>query len=107
MTTPAELDSLILRAIADPGKVLPRGDDFTEPIPNWSARAVTAAVLPAHKLIVVEEVAAKIEAHGRKLLDEAIDRVMSDDQGGQSAAMRASTIVFVAKLLRETDWSTT
>lgn len=30
----------IVQAIADPGHFLKRGDDYTEPIPSWSGRAV-------------------------------------------------------------------
>lgn len=35
---------LIRRAISDPGQFLPRGDNYTEAIPAWSARAVVAAL---------------------------------------------------------------
>jgi hypothetical protein len=41
---------LIRRAISDPGQFAPRGygyahgSDFTEPITNWAARAVVAAL---------------------------------------------------------------
>lgn len=38
---------LIRRAICDPGQFLPRGDDYTEPITSWSARAVVAALAAA------------------------------------------------------------
>jgi hypothetical protein len=37
-------EALIRRAICDPGQFLPRGADYTEPIPSWSARAVVAAL---------------------------------------------------------------
>lgn len=35
-----ELHRKILQAVADPGHFLKRGGDYTEPIPEWSARAV-------------------------------------------------------------------
>lgn len=48
-STPPERDALadddlreIRTRIADPGHFLPRGDDYTEPITSWSARAVAA-----------------------------------------------------------------
>ncbi len=33
----------LLLAISDPGAFVKRGDDYAEPIPAWSARAVVAA----------------------------------------------------------------
>ncbi|URN11304.1 hypothetical protein LUW77_03155 [Streptomyces radiopugnans] len=32
------------RAIGDPGTFTPRGDNFTEPVTSWQARAVMAAI---------------------------------------------------------------
>lgn len=36
--------ALIRRAIADPNQFVPRGDNYTEPITSWSARAVQKAL---------------------------------------------------------------
>lgn len=59
-------------------------------------RSGLAAVLPAHEAMIADA----IEAHGQALMDAAVERVMSDDPGGQTAAMRAATVTYVAKILR-------
>lgn len=41
--------ALIRRAIADPGQFVVRGDNYTEPLISWSARAVQAALVKAMK----------------------------------------------------------
>lgn len=35
----------LLRAIADPARVVRRGDDYTEPLPQWQLRAVNESVV--------------------------------------------------------------
>lgn len=40
-----DLERRIRFAIGDPGAILPRGDNYTEPLHAWQARAVMA-VLP-------------------------------------------------------------
>ena len=35
---------LLLRALYDPGKFLPRHDDYTEPLHRWQARAALEAL---------------------------------------------------------------
>lgn len=40
--TTAPSHAELVRAIADPGSFLPRGDNYSEPITSWSARAVRA-----------------------------------------------------------------
>lgn len=49
--TDDELRRLITAAIADPGAFVPRGDDYTEPIPSWGARAVMSLLEPARRSV--------------------------------------------------------
>lgn len=63
-------------------------------------RHVLANVLPAHEALVRKMVAGEITAYGRERMDRAVDRVMSDDPGGQAAAMRAATVCHVANYVR-------
>lgn len=58
--------------------------------------SLLAAVLPAHRGMVADE----IEAYGKALMDAAVDRVMSDDPAGQSDARRAATVNHVARWVR-------
>lgn len=127
---PADLRSLLVRAIADPGKVVQRGDDYREPIPQWSARAVEEGFLPAYRELVIDqiacqppgtvvmtdaelaerdavirqqvraEVADEVEAYALRLRDAAVDRVLSDDPGKHAAARRYATVMYVAQALR-------
>lgn len=47
MTDPKnDFERRIRFAISDPGAFLPRGDDYTESIPNWGMRAVMTVVQP-------------------------------------------------------------
>ena len=62
-------------------------------------RHVLAAALPRHAALVRAEIAKEIEEYGRDLMDQAVDRVMSDDPGGHTAAMRAATVNHVAKYI--------
>jgi hypothetical protein len=48
---PAELQRLIRQTVSDPGSVLPREE--AESVPQWTMRAVLAAVLPAHEALVL------------------------------------------------------
>lgn len=55
MTTIIEVDllGLVRQAIADPGSVLPR--ESSETVPNWSARAVLAALESSEVMGDVED----------------------------------------------------
>jgi hypothetical protein len=48
----AEALQLLRRAFFDPGAFVPRGDDYSEPLPAWAARAAMAA-LDAHPLLEI------------------------------------------------------
>lgn len=39
-----DLHKRLVQAIADPGHWTPRGDDYSESIPSWGARAVVIAL---------------------------------------------------------------
>lgn len=45
MTT---FQDIIRRAVSDPGSIVPRGDNYEEPIPHWSARAVIEILQVTH-----------------------------------------------------------
>ena len=45
MTT---FQDIIRQAVSDPGSITPRGGDFDEPIPHWSARAVIELLQVTH-----------------------------------------------------------
>lgn len=51
MTTP-DVERVIRKAIHDPGQHVPRGDNYTEPLPSWQAREVVAALTAAGYLLV-------------------------------------------------------
>lgn len=40
----ANREADIRRAICDPGRILPRGDDYREPLTQWQTRAVLAVL---------------------------------------------------------------
>jgi hypothetical protein len=54
---PAELQRLIRQTVSDPGSVLPREE--MESVPQWTMRAIVAAVLPAHEAMVRAKVTAE------------------------------------------------
>lgn len=81
-TPETALLKLIRTAIADPGQITPRefedrdGERIYETIPNWGARAVIAAVLPAvraaERTKVAEEILADVEPFFAARLEPAM-----------------------------------
>ena len=44
MSDNPDMAKAVRLAVWDPGAILPRGDDYTEPVASWQARAVLEAV---------------------------------------------------------------
>ncbi len=62
----------LVRAISDPGAVLQRGDDYSEPIVCWSARAVQAVLV---ERLESSEMADALDAVTCRLAQEKEDRI--------------------------------